>query len=134
MLQDLLEAGWWGTLAMAVLGGLCLFVAGYGVVTVERLYIWPAVIGGCLVLFSPMPVLIQWSDGRAARRPVRFRKARIDAEGLAVLSAHERPFWVCTECARECGGPQCAHCLRTLDVVYVETEDDLRLALVAMDA
>ena len=55
-----------------------------------------------------------------------------DPQLATQLDSLERPFYLCTRCRAVADGPYCVRCKSEVDCLEIRTDEDLRLARVAM--
>ena len=124
-----LENGRLGAAVMMLLG---LALLGYTVVDIMRtegFFLLMPVAGFCFVVLGA--VLFVFRPGHARRKPAPA--APLDADLVRALKKRERPYHLCTACRKVTPFSPCMHCDRAVDVVEIRYDEDLRLALVAME-
>ncbi len=133
MLDDfvnwVLDHGRRGGIAMSVVGVVCLVLLAMNISVSGTAFVAIGALGGVFTLLGLLLVVVA--------RPLKktFEPAEgtpLDAEFIASLKREERPFQICMACQKVTPFSPCMHCDKAIDVVKIETDEDLDLALAGM--
>lgn len=125
-----LENGRIGAAVMALIGLALLGLTVVDVLMTESFFIvMPA---GGLAFVALGALLFIFRPGGKERFEVA-EATPLDPELVRTLKRRQKPYHLCTACRKVTPFSPCMHCDKAVDVVEIIDDEDLRLALVAME-